>query len=256
MRGSAELLAYPSRMEPSPIQVPGPRGRRVGESGAARRHRVSPRGEQRARGQVTGRSPTWIYRPRTSAPRRTRQGRWAKDPARIGDDRHAGIRCCVGIGSSSPMKYDGSARRHPCRPRTPAQLAALVVTMAKENSGWGYTRIRGALQNLGHTVGRSTIARILAEHGLDPAPGRPLQWKTFLEAHWGAICAVDFFTVESLTLRGLARRHVFFVIDLKSRGVALAGLVHEPHGEWAAKRPAWKARRGTRLSARFDRPQR
>ena len=129
-------------------------------------------------------------------------------------------------------KYDGSARRAPGRPRTPAQLAALVVRMAKENSGWGYTRIRGALQNLGHTVGRSTIARILAEHGLDPAPARPLQWKTFLEAHWGSICAADFFTVEILTLRGLARRHVFFVIDLKSRVVELGGIVHEPHGEW------------------------
>jgi len=129
-------------------------------------------------------------------------------------------------------KYDGSARRRPGRPKTPVQLAALVVRMAKENSGWGYTRIRGALQNLGHRVGRSTIARILAEHGLDPAPERPLRWRTFLEAHWGAICAADFFTVEILTLRGLARRHVFFVIELESRLVELAGVVHEPHGDW------------------------
>jgi len=129
-------------------------------------------------------------------------------------------------------KYDGSARRSPGRPKTPAQLAELVVRMAKDNSGWGYTRIRGALQNLGHTVGRSTIARILAEHGLDPAPARPLRWRTFLEAHWGAICAADFFTVEILTLHGLARRHVFFVIDLKTRLVELGGVVHEPYGEW------------------------
>ena len=55
---------------------------------------------------------------------------------------------------------------------------------------------------------------------------------TFLEAHRGSICAADFFTVEILTLRGLARRHVFFVIDLKSRVVELGGVVHEPHGEW------------------------
>jgi hypothetical protein len=61
--------------------------------------------------------------------------------------------------------------------------------MARENPGWGYTRLRGALQNLGHIVGRTTIARILAEHGLDPAPARPLQRRTFLEAHWGAVCA-------------------------------------------------------------------
>jgi hypothetical protein len=31
--------------------------------------------------------------------------------------------------------------------------------MAHENSGWGYTRIRGALSNLGHDIGRNTIKR-------------------------------------------------------------------------------------------------
>jgi transposase InsO family protein len=81
-------------------------------------------------------------------------------------------------------------------------------------------------------VGRTTIARILAEHGLDPRPARPLQWRTFFEAHWGAVCAADFFTVEVLTLHGLSRRHVFFVIDLKTRLVELGGVVHEPYGEW------------------------
>ena len=34
-------------------------------------------------------------------------------------------------------KYDGSARRSPGRPKTPAELAALVVRMATENSDWG-----------------------------------------------------------------------------------------------------------------------
>jgi transposase InsO family protein len=129
-------------------------------------------------------------------------------------------------------KYDGSASRSPGRPKTASQLAALVVRMASENPTWGYTRIRGALQNVGHTLGRNTIARILAEHGLDPAPGRPLRWRAFLQAHWGAICAADFFTVEIVTLRGLARRHVFFIIDLETRIVELGGVVHEPHGEW------------------------
>ena len=42
--------------------------------------------------------------------------------------------------------------------------------MAKENAGWGYTRIVGAMKNLGHDVGRMTVARVLAEHGIDPAP--------------------------------------------------------------------------------------
>ena len=33
--------------------------------------------------------------------------------------------------------------------------------MALDNSGWGYTRIQGALANLGHKVGRGTVAIVL-----------------------------------------------------------------------------------------------
>jgi hypothetical protein len=45
--------------------------------------------------------------------------------------------------------------------------------MAGDNPTWGYTRIQGALKNLGHQVGRSTVARILKANGLLPAPNRP-----------------------------------------------------------------------------------
>ena len=40
-----------------------------------------------------------------------------------------------------------------------AQLRALVIRMAMEQSDVGDTRIQGALKNLGHRVGRSTIVR-------------------------------------------------------------------------------------------------
>ncbi len=56
------------------------------------------------------------------------------------------------------------------RPRVMAEISELVVGMAKSNPKWGYTRIRGALSNLGHTVARSTIVNILREHGIEPAP--------------------------------------------------------------------------------------
>ena len=106
--------------------------------------------------------------------------------------------------------------------------------MARENPGWGYTRIRGALGNLGHELGRNTIKRILLAHGLEPAPlrGRTLPWKTFLKAHFGVIAAMDFFSVEVLTLTGLVRYMVLFVIDLKSRRVHIAGVVRQAHGAW------------------------
>ena len=41
------------------------------------------------------------------------------------------------------------------------EIADLAVRMARENSLWGYSPIQGALENLGHRVGRTTIASIL-----------------------------------------------------------------------------------------------
>ena len=69
-------------------------------------------------------------------------------------------------------KYDGSRNRGPGRPRTRDRIEDLVVRLATENRDWGYRRIQGALANLGHEVARGTIANILKEHGLEPAPER------------------------------------------------------------------------------------
>jgi hypothetical protein len=95
-------------------------------------------------------------------------------------------------------KYDGSHARRAGRPRTKADLVALVVRMARENPTWGYTRIRGGLKALGHDVARNTIKAILKDHGIEPAPerGTKTPWKTFLAAHWDSLAAADFFTVE------------------------------------------------------------
>src|SRR4029077_678545 len=131
-------------------------------------------------------------------------------------------------------KYDGSKARQPGRPSTKADLAALVVRMATENPTWGYTRIRGGLKGLGHDIARNTIKTILKDHGIEPAPQRRAKtpWKTFLEAHWDGLAAADFFTVEVLTLRGLVRYVVFFVMKLKTRRVAIAGITHQPDETW------------------------
>jgi putative transposase len=112
------------------------------------------------------------------------------------------------------------ARERCGRPGVRADIRRLVVRMAEENPTWGYTRIRGALKNLGHRIGRSTIARILKAHGISPVPERPTSWQTFLRAHWGAIAGADFFTTEVWTWRGLVTYYTVFVIDLASRRVA------------------------------------
>src|SRR6187549_1053199 len=59
-------------------------------------------------------------------------------------------------------KFDGSqSRRYPGRPRMSAEVADLVVRLARENSGWGYDRIAGALANLGHGQEQPTIRDLI-----------------------------------------------------------------------------------------------
>ena len=129
-------------------------------------------------------------------------------------------------------KYDGSRNRKPGRPRTETDIEELVLLMARDNPRWGYTRIRGALHNLGHEIARNTIKRILLENGFDPSREKGMSWETFLKAHWGAIAATDFFSVEVITRSGLIRYFVLFVIDLKTRRVEIAGILPRPNGEW------------------------
>ncbi len=92
--------------------------------------------------------------------------------------------------------------------------------MAAENRTWAYTRIQGALQNLGHEIGRGTIAKILQEAGVDPAPDRQKRttWKEILRTDWDVLAAADLFSVEVWTVLGLVRYRVFFVIRLATSG--------------------------------------
>ncbi|MFC2173748.1 IS3 family transposase [Acidobacteriota bacterium] len=133
-------------------------------------------------------------------------------------------------------KYDGSNDRRTGRPPTAKEIAELVVRIARENPRFGYTRIRDALRNFGHTIGRNTVKRILLEYGLEPAPWRKRKpsWRTFIKAHMdtGTIAAADFFTVEVLTLCGIVRYHVLFVMQLATRRVHVAGIAADPCKAW------------------------
>ena len=84
--------------------------------------------------------------------------------------------------------------------------------MASENRDWGYRRIQGTLANLGHEVARGTIASLLKEHGLEPAPerNRKTTWKESLSRHRDVIVAADFFSIEVWTRSGLTRFQVVF----------------------------------------------
>ena len=134
-------------------------------------------------------------------------------------------------------KYDGTANRGPGRPRTADEIAVLVTRMAEENRSWGYRRIQGALFNLGHPLAFKTVANILKEHGIEPAPerSRKTTWKEFLTRHWEQIVASDSFTIEVWTPTGLKRFIVLFFIELSTRRVAIGGIASKANGLWMAQ---------------------
>jgi hypothetical protein len=103
------------------------------------------------------------------------------------------------------QKFNGARHRaYPGRPRVPPEVEALVVRWARENRGWGYDRIVGALANLGHPVSDRTVGNILRRHNIAPAPesSRTTTWKEFIRSHTDVLAGADFFTVEVLW-RGL-----------------------------------------------------
>jgi putative transposase len=114
------------------------------------------------------------------------------------------------------------------------EISELIVRMARNNPGWGYTRLQGALANLNHRVGRGTIANVLKRSGIEPSPerGKRTQWSTFLKAHWKVLFAADFLTVEVWTGRGLTTYYLLLVMSLAERVVAIVGITTRPDEAW------------------------
>src|ERR1019366_4970924 len=87
-------------------------------------------------------------------------------------------------------KFDGSKfRKSWGRPRVDEETERLVVRMAKENPGWGYDRIVGAMANLGLRLSDQTVGNILRRHDVPPAPQRKqaTSWKDFIRAHMAVL---------------------------------------------------------------------
>jgi putative transposase len=120
------------------------------------------------------------------------------------------------------------------RPSAEKEVVELVVQMAKENPGWGYNRIQGALANLGYKISDTAIGNILKEHGIDPAPERKRQttWKAFLQAHWDVPAAIDFTTIEVWTKSGLRTFYLLFVLEIATRRVCFAGCTSNSDEDW------------------------
>jgi putative transposase len=126
------------------------------------------------------------------------------------------------------------------RPAVGGETRELVLRLAPENPRWGYQRIVGELRGLGFTVAASTVRNLLRRAGLGPVgERRGLSWREFVRAQAQSMLAVDFFTVETVSLR---RLYVLFYIELGTRRVRLAGCTPNPDSAWVtqqARQLAW-----------------
>ena len=102
-------------------------------------------------------------------------------------------------------KGDSKVSHNTGRPPIDQEVVDLVLRMARENASWGYKRIEGSLHNLGFTICSSTVANILKQHGIEPAPMRKqsLSWSTFLKSHLDVFEGLDLDAI-TLWLRELA----------------------------------------------------
>src|SRR5579862_474149 len=121
-------------------------------------------------------------------------------------------------------KFDGSKNRSAGKDGdlTRDMIEELILQLARENRTWGYRRIAGALINLGHEVSHQTVANVLKQNDVAPAPerGRTMSWGEFIRSHLEVLAAVDFFTVEVWTAGGLMTFYVLSCMRVASRQVA------------------------------------
>ena len=128
-------------------------------------------------------------------------------------------------------KSDGSKHRLAEEPRSTAEeMETLVLQFAQQNPAWGYRRIVGALNNLGHQVSHQTVANLLKRHGLEPAPERQKKttWNEFIRSHTEVLAAVDFFTAEVWTARGWMLYYVLALMRVATRQICIAGITTTP----------------------------
>jgi putative transposase len=116
------------------------------------------------------------------------------------------------------------------RPRIPAELQKLIVTMADDNPTWGEERIAAELLlKVGIRVSPRTVRRYMPD---DAGPQRgpsSQRWMTFVRNHAQGILACDFFVTVTASFRVV---YVFVVMEVRTRRIAHFNVTGHPTADW------------------------
>jgi putative transposase len=120
--------------------------------------------------------------------------------------------------------------------RKPREIRELVLQIAAV-TGFGYTRILGELRKLGiKKISRQTVRNILKEEGIQPGPNRTSDsWTNFLERHKATLWACDFFSVKTVTKRGLREMYVLVWLCVSTREVIASTSTEHPTSAWVCE---------------------
>ena len=104
-------------------------------------------------------------------------------------------------------------------------------------SAFGYTRIIGELRKLGiKSISRQTVRRILKEEGIEPGPDRTTDsWDNFIKRHKETLWGCDFFSVRTVTARGLRQMYVLVFLCLETREVIVSESTEHPNSAWVTE---------------------
>ena len=132
---------------------------------------------------------------------------------------------------------DGHVKKNPKGgQRKPREIRELVIEIAKV-TGFGYTRIIGELRKMGiKKISRQTIRNILKEEGIEPGPDRTSDtWENFLNRHKETLWGCDFFSVRTLTTRGLRNLYVMVFLCLETREAIVSSATEHPNSAWVCE---------------------
>jgi putative transposase len=136
-----------------------------------------------------------------------------------------------------PDRQPGPSRRKRGRPKTPDEIRELVLRIARENEGWGYTRILGELKKLGVKTSRTNVVNILRAERIDPKtdPSKGT-WGEFLKAHAASLWQCDFFSKHIMTAKGGVRQcFALAFVHVATRRVVVSPCSFKPDAAWVAQ---------------------